>query len=931
MDERARWTLLERVFHAALALEPAERAGYVQAQCGEDEELQRRLDSLLGHESGAAAAEAWTGSVGPSIGPYRVISQIGAGGMGEVYLADDSRLGRRVALKVLPSRFMADPERRRRFLQEARAASALNHPNVVTVYDVGSDANIDYLVMEYVPGKPLDRLIPHNGLKTKESLAYAVQIADALACAHRAGIVHRDLKPANIMVTESGVAKVLDFGLAKLTSDTRTSTGTITGTLAYMSPEQVAGAHVDMRSDVFSFGSTLYEMTTGRRPFQRDSTAATVAAILNDAPPRADAVSQDVPPPIAGIIERCMRKDPGERFASAAELKSALAAAAGHPAVPGRKLPWVAASAALVAAAAAGIVFLARRTPADAPPKSVAALSAVPLTTYAFDEYSPSFSPDGNQVAFVWTGPKGDNADIYVKLVGEYEPVRLTKDPLLDNAPAWSPDGRWIAFLRHQAAAPHSQSTVCVIPATGGPERRIAEIAEPMVWLPRISWHASGRWLAVSDKNSADAPQSIYLLSIEGGEKRRLTLPPTDSPGDDDPAFSPDGRSIAFVRWRADAGEIFVLRLRADLTAQDEPFRVSRSHSENPEWASDGRSIVFACGSVHNPRLCRVWVPQSGSRTPGTPELLPFAGQGSRTPAISRNGRLAYTFHPVDANIKRLALGGSPADPKVLGPPEPVATSTRLDHTPQYSPDGSRIAFASDRSGNHEIWVCDRDGSNALQLTSFGGPYTADPMWSPDGKWIAFASNPEGRGAVHVIRASGGAPRRLTGAGIDTSGGSWSRDGKWIYYLSGSRSDERIWKILADAPNSPPVMVGRGGGPVTESADGRYLYYLDDGGDEGEARELWRMPLPSGKPEKLLPSVCYNNYAVTDAGVFFIPRVRQPSVDFLRFSDRKIVTVERIGPEEPVYGMSIAPDGRSLLFSQLQQSSADLMLVENFH
>ena len=534
MDDQARWTLLERVFHKALELDAGERAEYLQTACGGDEDLRRRVESLLGQDDLTAPVQA--SPFAPRIGPYEVLAKIGAGGMGEVYLALDSRLGRHVALKVLPPRFVADPERKRRLLHEARAASALNHPNIVAVHDIGTDGKIDYLVMEYVPGKPLDRLIPHNGLKPQEALAYAVQIADALACAHAAGIVHRDLKPANIVVTETGTAKVLDFGLAKLTEGpavaTLTNAGMIAGTLAYMSPEQAAGAQVDTRSDIFSFGSMLYEMTTGRRPFQRDSTAATLAAIQNDAAPRADAIAGDVTPAIAGIIERCMRKDPAERFGSAAELKAALNAVQSRPPAARKAwLPWMAVGVAALVVAAAGAVFFfsARRNPGYRQPESSTALAVIPLTTYPFNESSPAFSPDGNQVAFVWSGPKGDNYDIYVKLIGEDEAVRLTKDPLEDDAPAWSPDGRWIAFLRHLAPAAgerrDANSAVIVIPATGGPERRIAEIYTPEEFFPRMSWDASSRWVALPDRSSPSEAESLYLLSARDGDKRRLTFP----------------------------------------------------------------------------------------------------------------------------------------------------------------------------------------------------------------------------------------------------------------------------------------------------------------------------------------------------------------------------------------------------------------------
>ena len=293
---------------------------------------------------------------------------------------------------------------------------------------------------------------------------------------------------------------------------------------------------------------------------------------------------------------------------------------------------------------------------------------------------------------------------------------------------------------------------------------------------------------------------------------------------------------------------------------------------------------MYASGSNHNPRLWRTWLPESGVR-PRPPELLAFAGQGARSPTISRQGRLAFTSYRSDSDIQRLELGGVPGNPHALKPPATIIASTRLDHTPQYSPDGSRIAFASDRSGSHEIWVCDRDGANAFPVTSLGGPYTADPAWSPDGRWIAFRSHPQGVEGVFVTRAEGGAPKRLTRSDTDAGICGWSRDGQWIYYSSGPLNDIRLWKIPREGGASVPVSRGRGAGRAIESADGRFLYYLQS---EDPVSSLWRMPLPSGEPEKVLDSVYGFNFAVTGTGVFFISHPDWSSVDFLRFADHKI-------------------------------------------
>ena len=418
---------------------------------------------------------------------------LGAGGMGVVYKARDTRLNRSVAIKVLPADKVSDPERKRRFIQEARAASALNHPNIITLYDIGSESGIDFIVMEYVAGKTLDQRIPRKGMRLSEALKLAIQITDALAKAHSAGIIHRDLKPTNVMVTEDGVVKVLDFGLAKLTElvttegTTRTQLseteeGMIVGTLSYMSPEQAEGKKVDTRSDIFSFGALLYEMISGQKAFEGDSKVSTLAAILKQEPKPISQLVADVPPDLEKIINRCLRKDPGRRFQHMGDVKveleelkedsSSSTLAGTPPAVRPARRMWVWAGAAIMVAAIAVAVWLFRGTDK----KPAAAPEVVPLTSYAGSERSPSFSPDGNQVAFSWNGEKQDNFDIYLKLIGSPTPERLTTDPAEDVSPAFSPDGRSIGFVR----VSKGRATFIIIPAIGGPERLVAEVAVPL-------------------------------------------------------------------------------------------------------------------------------------------------------------------------------------------------------------------------------------------------------------------------------------------------------------------------------------------------------------------------------------------------------------------------------------------------------------------
>jgi len=480
---------------------------------------------------------------GRTIAHYQILEKLGEGGMGVVYKARDTHLDRFVAIKVLPPEKVADPSRKARFVQEARAASALNHPNIVHIYDISSDGGRDFIVMEYVAGKTLDQLIPRKGMRLSETLKCAVEMADALAAAHAAGIVHRDVKPANVMVSEQGRVKVLDFGLAKLTepvageeAPTQTTEGAIVGTVAYMSPEQAQGLPVDARSDIFSFGAVLYEMTTGRRAFQGDTKISTLAAIINQEPAPLGA---ETPHDLEKLISRCLRKQPARRFQHMDDVKIALeelkeesdsgklaSSTALQPAAPKRRRWLVAAAVAAVLTVVALAWLYLRPSPRRETP-----LKVTPLTSSAGLESEPYFSPDGNEVVFVWNGEKGENFDIYRQLTGPGKPLRLTTDPAEDFSPAWSPDGRSLAFLRALGAG---KAAVVLMPALGGPERVVGETqAARLAWIPQrwLDWSADGRWLVICDG------ASLALLSAETGEKRRLTAPP-EGQQDRDPAIS---------------------------------------------------------------------------------------------------------------------------------------------------------------------------------------------------------------------------------------------------------------------------------------------------------------------------------------------------------------------------------------------------------
>jgi Tol biopolymer transport system component/predicted Ser/Thr protein kinase len=866
---------------------------------------------------------------------FDVLEKLGEGGMGVVYKARDTHLDRFVAIKVLPAEKVADPERRRRFVQEAKAASALNHPNIITVHDIAQADGFDLIVMEHVDGKTLDALIPHKGMRLSLALKYAVQIADALARAHGAGIIHRDLKPSNVMVDEHGLVKVLDFGLAKLTeaaaseaetATMRTGEGVVLGTAAYMSPEQAEGRPVDPRSDIFSFGSLFYEVLTGQRAFRGETTASTIAAILREEPKPISQVADGLPRDAEKIVRRCLRKDPDHRFQHMDDLKVALEelkeeSDSGAPAVASAKgrarsarrwaWAWGLVGAAALAALGLGGWFVRSKAGPPTP-----ALRAIPLTSYAGFELDPSFSPDGNQIAFSWNGEKQDNYDIYIKLVGPGAPLRLTSDPAQDHGPAWSPDGRWIAFARFFSSG---ASAVFVIPALGGSERKLADVNIVNV-LDRscLAWTRDGKWVVIPDDRRGQEPEGLFLVSLQTGERRRITSIPSVSP-----AISPDGRRLVFAG--EESGGLYLTSLSEDMRPAGEPVRVILTEQgrkpSNPVWTSDGEDIVFSlAGHGGESSLWRV------AASPGSPARPLPVGEVGTLPAISYAARrLAFVRNSRDADIWRLDLR---APGESAGPPVKLISSTTVEFCPAYSPDGRRIAYSSLRSGSQELWVSNADGSNPVQLTSSGGPVTDNARWSPDGGRLLFDSGVGGSRDLYLVSPDGGVPKRLTSGPGNNLEARWSRDGNWIYFASDRTGRSEVWKMPANG-GTPVQVTQHGGAAAYESADGKVLYYAKD---LKAPTSLWEIPTSGGTETQVFDSLSYSfNFAVVEEGIYFVSSRGQREPGMLCFFDFSTRALKQLVPVSLwSWGFAISDDQRSILYSQFDRSGADLMLVENF-
>ena len=535
-----------------------------------------------------------------------------------------------------------------------------------------------------------------------------------------------------------------------------------------------------------------------------------------------------------------------------------------------------------------------------------------PAVTNVGEKYTPSLSPDGQHLAFAWNGGAGPHFNLFVKVVGTEESLRLTNQESLDFDPVWSPDGRYIAFCRILKSA----TGIYIIPALGGAERRVRNTLwddqefDEVFWFGRLSWSPDGNVLAYSDRASPSEAASIFLLALDSLEVRRLTSP-MRSRGDFNPEFSPDGQTLAFARDSQGVQSIYAIPVSG---GEEQRLTSDTTQKWGLAWTPDGREIVFADSS---------WLWKVSLRG-GEPERLQF-GQDGVQPSI-RGNRLVYVQRKWNKNIWRRNLNSLVS----AGPPQEFISSTRGESGPQFSPDGSKIVFESTRSGFYEVWLCRSDGSGLMQLTHFNASATGTPRWSPDGQQIAFDSRPAGNADIFVIDVQGGPLHQLNHELSSEVVPSWSRDGRWIYFASDRTGGWEVWKMPSSGGSATQV-TRHGGFAAFESPNGRFLYYAKGLTVPG----LWRIPVDGGEEVEVISSLeagYWGYWVVLENGIYYLDTTTKPGIAFFDISTHRITRMfdlkNRPARQNPA--LAVSPDRRTILYTQLDATYSDIFLVENF-
>jgi serine/threonine protein kinase/Tol biopolymer transport system component len=829
-----RWQRVEDIFHRAADLAPGARSAFLDEACAADQSLRREVESLLAHES--EEGDTFAGPAGDdsprTIAHYRISGKLGQGGMGTVYRATDTKLGREVAIKVLPHSVAEDADRMARFTREAKVLASLNHPNIAQIYGVEESGGVRALVMELAPGETLKGPVPID-----TALNRGKQIADALEAAHEKGIVHRDLKPANIIVTPEGVVKVLDFGLAAIalgsSSDAgdpansptitmrATRAGAIMGTAAYMSPEQASGKQVDRRADIWSFGVVLFEMLTGQRLFHGETISHTLADVLRG-PIDFNTLPRETPEKIRDLLKRCLERNVKNRLQAIGDGRIAIeeaingASDAAPVVVPQRRdfVPWAVAAALTVGLVSVALLHFSEKPPAPAAPVRFQ-IQPPENTTFA-----PTLSPDGRKVAF------NVRDRLWVQFLESGESRDLTATE--GGVPFWSPDSRFLGYP--------SQRKLKKIEATGGPPQTVTDLRSNYLW-------GSGAWNRDDVIVFGDRSLGLFRVPASGGVPVQITTldPARHENSQYSPSFLPDGRHFVYIRSSTEEGKSAIYLGSVDATPEQQSSKPLVATNSQPVYAhstdpSTGYLLFIHGGTLlaqpfDNRRLelkgqAASVAEQVSNNVPGA-GYVAFSASTNDVLVFPRSGASGrqVTWFDREGHVV-----GTVGEPGLYGNLGNLALS----------PDGTRLALTKNSGGADagNIWLLDLSRGGASTRFTFGSLVDTNPVWSPDGSHVIFSSNREGPYNLYQKPANGAKDEEvLLKSSEDKQTTSWSRDGRFLLYTAvHPKTKEDIWVLPLDNDKKPVPLLS------TEfkerqacfSPDGRWVAYTSDESGQDE-------------------------------------------------------------------------------------------------
>ena len=960
---------VDELLGAVLKLDASERSDFlIQASEG-DQELRREVESRLAAHPQAGnfieqvSAEDPTlrfshqseSIVGESLGRYKILSLLGTGGMGQVYRGRDETLGRDVAVKVLPAAFTQDADRVRRFAQEARAASSLNHPNIITIYEIGRSGRTHFIATELVEGRTLRQQMAEGRLKLTAVLETAAQVASALAAAHAAGIAHRDIKPENIMMRLDGLVKVLDFGLAKLLEPQgraageddlvvkggETLPGEVVGTVGYMSPEQVRGVKVDARTDIFSLGVVLYEVLAGRRPFRGDSAVEVMNAILKEDPAELTAgdeprVSREqIPAALERVVHRCLEKRPEARFQSASDLAFALrtlsegsrpmATSSSRAIEASKRRRWLPLSVAMVLSTLAVLFLVAGWLRGwFTKPLINDTVRVLRLTDFHGLEEFPAISPDGKSVAF--TAEVGGKRQIWWRLLAGGPPLQITRDAADHLYPRWSSDSATLIYYSPTSEA-EGRGAIWEISAFGGSPRRLTtsigsgDLSRDGQHLAFIRFNEGQIELAVAARDGSNAHA---VATLTPNFKYYY------------PRWSPDGNWIGYVRSYYFEDHLFVAPAHGG-----EPRRIlnDRSMLRGFAWTNDSRSLVYSSSRgatmLYMPNF-NLW---AADLVGSEPRQLTFGDVSYVQPEIGPNGALLASQQHIQFNIWKYPVDSSPTEN--VRRAVQITRQTGQVQTPSVGPGSREMVYLSDSGGHSNLWIMNLDSGDTRQITYERDPIkpVGVPVWSPDGKHISFVI----RSTLHEdvdewLISPDGSNLRKVGVGGNAA---WSGDGRWLYYcVTKDALVDELKKVSPEGGPQVDVRLDEASAPAV-APDGTGVYFLryltnvndspdievyaarpDNGPEQLLARipgsrvPAWQMIHPVISPDGKWLAITLTDGGVTS--IWALPTTGGPLRQLTDFGQRRTFIARRV---------SWSADSK-FIFASLGEGNADVVLLD---